>query len=211
MRRTRRGASKRLSRQRPFQLLGLISYSFYLWHWPILIIATQHRGVTSLPVWDNVGLLLVATVVAALTYRLLENPVRHSTRLRRRRWASLAFWAYASSAQRSSSRPMSSAGRRWISGLWRQSKRAPLALHPRRVQSRLCGPRTPPAVRIRRTNPTRRPQTVLLIGDSTSCTLLPGLQAVGPSYGMKFENGAVVGCGVVSGTLAPTYSFGVEA
>ena len=46
-------------------------------------------------------------------------------------------------------------------------------------------------------------QTVLLMGDSTACTLLPGLQAVGPSYGMKFENGAVVGCGVVSGTHGP--------
>ena len=29
-----------LLRHKPFQLLGLISYSLYLWHWPILIIAT---------------------------------------------------------------------------------------------------------------------------------------------------------------------------
>ena len=42
-----------------------------------------------------------------------------------------------------------------------------------------------------------------MVGDSTSCTLLPGLQAVGPSYGMQIENGAVIGCGVVSGEIAP--------
>jgi hypothetical protein len=51
---------------------------------------------------------------------------------------------------------------------------------------------------------------VLVVGDSTSCTLLPGLEAVGPSYGIHFEDGAVVGCGVVSGTLAPYIYGGVN-
>jgi hypothetical protein len=46
-------------------------------------------------------------------------------------------------------------------------------------------------------------QPVLVIGDSTACTLLPGLEAVGPSYGMQFENGAVIACGIVSGQLPP--------
>ena len=53
-------------------------------------------------------------------------------------------------------------------------------------------------------------EQVLVIGDSTSCTLLPGLEAVGPSYGMHFEDGAVVGCGVISGTLAPYIYRGVN-
>ena len=53
-------------------------------------------------------------------------------------------------------------------------------------------------------------QSVVVVGDSTSCTLLPGLEAVGPSYGMRFENGAVIGCGVVSGVIAPFYVFGTE-
>ena len=74
-----------------FSYWGLISYSLYLWHWPILIIATQNRGATSLPVWDNVGLLLVATLAATVTYRLIENPIRHSRRLIQRRWASLSL------------------------------------------------------------------------------------------------------------------------
>ena len=38
--------------------------------------------------------------------------------------------------------------------------------------------------------------------------MLIGLQAVGPSYGMQFENGAVIGCGIVSGVIAPSYVDG---
>ena len=54
-------------------------------------------------------------------------------------------------------------------------------------------------------------QTVVVVGDSTACTLLPGLQAVGPSYGLRFENGAVIGCGIVSGVIAPVYVGGVNS
>ena len=31
---------------------------------------------------------------------------------------------------------------------------------------------------------------------------------MGPSFGLRFENGSVIGCGVVSGQVAPVYIFG---
>ena len=65
---------ERLLRREPFPFLALISFSLYLWHWPILEIAAQSRGVTTLPAWDNVLLLLLAGLLAALTYRFVENP-----------------------------------------------------------------------------------------------------------------------------------------
>ena len=80
---------ERLLRRQPFPFLALISFSLYLWHWPILEIAAQSRGTSTLSVWDNVLLLLVSVVLASLTYQFIENPVRHARFLSRRRWASI--------------------------------------------------------------------------------------------------------------------------
>ena len=73
----------------PFRGLGRISYSLYLWHWPILIVAADAAGTRSLPVLDNLGWILVAVVVAIASYLLVENPIRHARVLRRVRWASV--------------------------------------------------------------------------------------------------------------------------
>ena len=63
----------------PMQWLGRVSYSWYLWHWPFMILAVA--AVDD----DSVGLRLVAAMaalgVAAGTHRLVENPLRFSTRL----------------------------------------------------------------------------------------------------------------------------------
>ena len=202
---------ERLLRRQPFPFLALISFSLYLWHWPILEIAAQSRGTAVLPVWDNVLLLLVSGVLATLTYRFIENPVRHARFLSRRVWASLIMGACLIVATLAVTtyeerRPTVDLGN------LAAAKSGSVCLSPSasvvaglRSKDASSGPQP--------TSPSdAQRQTVLLVGDSTACTLLPGLQAVGPSYGMKFENGAVIGCGVVSGTLAPAppYGQGIE-
>ena len=86
---TRNGAQAVLG-LRPLQWLGMLSYSFYLWHWPILIIAAQHQG-TQLSVAHNLVLLLVALAISAATFFVLEHPVRSSRFLRRRELLTLAL------------------------------------------------------------------------------------------------------------------------
>jgi peptidoglycan/LPS O-acetylase OafA/YrhL len=74
---------------RPMQWVGARSYSLYLWHWPILAIAAQYAG-HHLNAWQNSGLLLAAVAASAITFRLVENPVRNSPRLKSRTGLTLA-------------------------------------------------------------------------------------------------------------------------
>ena len=59
------------------QWLGRRSYSLYLWHWPVLIIATEYASKTHLTFVQNIPLLVGSVVLSMLTYRFLGNPVRH--------------------------------------------------------------------------------------------------------------------------------------
>lgn len=62
---------------KPFVWIGLISYPLYLWHWPLLAFARIVESQTpSLEV--RAGAVVAAVVLAALTYWLLELPIRRS-------------------------------------------------------------------------------------------------------------------------------------
>ena len=58
----------------PLRWLGRISYSLYLWHWPVLMIAAEASG--PLPGLTRAGLVLLSVVLATITYALVESPAR---------------------------------------------------------------------------------------------------------------------------------------
>ncbi|THV28028.1 acyltransferase family protein [Glycomyces paridis] len=59
----------------PFQFVGRISYSLYLWHWPVLILVPL--AVDAEPsIALNVVLILGSFALAQLSYRYVEQPVR---------------------------------------------------------------------------------------------------------------------------------------
>jgi peptidoglycan/LPS O-acetylase OafA/YrhL len=77
---------------RPMQWIGARSYSLYLWHWPFLVIAAEYFG-HDLSVIQNTGLILLALVATAITYLLIENPVRRAHFLATRTRLTLAIGA----------------------------------------------------------------------------------------------------------------------
>ena len=71
----------------PMVWLGLRSYSFYLWHWPVLALTRPGIDV-SMPRGILIPLQLLAVLaLAELSYRFVELPFR-----RRRRWPARAGW-----------------------------------------------------------------------------------------------------------------------
>ena len=55
----------------PLVGVGLISYSLYLWHWPVLILSRAWGGPLPAPVW-----LAVALVLSWASWRWVERPFR---------------------------------------------------------------------------------------------------------------------------------------
>jgi peptidoglycan/LPS O-acetylase OafA/YrhL len=74
----------------PVRFVGRISYSLYLWHWPILVIPTAVAG-EELPLAARVGLGLLAVPLAALTQRWVEEPFRAGRLIGRRPRRNLAL------------------------------------------------------------------------------------------------------------------------
>ncbi|MEM7498785.1 MAG: acyltransferase family protein [Pseudomonadota bacterium] len=63
----------------PMRMLGLVSYSFYLWHWPVFIFADYLRP-GGLPFHVSAGGIVLSLVLAIATYRFIETPLRHPRR-----------------------------------------------------------------------------------------------------------------------------------
>jgi peptidoglycan/LPS O-acetylase OafA/YrhL len=59
----------------PLRFLGRISYSLYLWHWPVLVIPAV-LSITPLPLKQRILLALGSIVLAAITQRFIEDPLR---------------------------------------------------------------------------------------------------------------------------------------
>lgn len=61
----------------PMQWIGRRSYSLYLWHWPLLILMEARFGV--LGALPRVGVLILSTLFAIISFAFVEEPSRRHT------------------------------------------------------------------------------------------------------------------------------------
>lgn len=67
---------------RPLVAIGLISYSLYLWHQPVFAFA-RLRAIDAIPPAGYVALIALCVVLAALSWRFVEQPFRQRARVGR--------------------------------------------------------------------------------------------------------------------------------
>lgn len=72
--------STKLLSARPLVAVGLISYSLYLWHYPIFAFARIDLGTLSNTV--KLACIALSFICAALSYKFIEQPLRHIASLK---------------------------------------------------------------------------------------------------------------------------------
>jgi hypothetical protein len=70
---------------KPMVAVGLISYSLYLWHWPVLAFA-RYIAVSPLTPLELTGAVALAFVLATLSWRYVERPFRRRSVSTRTVW-----------------------------------------------------------------------------------------------------------------------------
>lgn len=65
---------------RPMVFIGLISYSLYLWHWPLIVFG-RLSGVLDHTLARSAAVVLLSVAVAYCSYRIVEHPARNRAAL----------------------------------------------------------------------------------------------------------------------------------
>ena len=169
--------------QRTLVWIGLISYPLYLWHWPLLVfsgLASSNAG----SALEKTGVILLSVVLAWLTYRFIETPVRRSRITAKKTILAVISMALVTALGYSTYREKGFPSRfprivRELSdwnydsvGPWRDG-----SYFLRLSQDETSFPKDP--LEIDRNKP-----TIYLWGDSHAASLYPGMKSV---YEMRFN------------------------
>lgn len=91
------GAVARLLSSRPFVFVGLISYSLYLWHWPIIVFTRYYFG-HDLSMVQAFATVVLSFGISVLSWRWIEQPFRRKQHPVRRQLFGSAGAAMAAAA-----------------------------------------------------------------------------------------------------------------
>lgn len=75
------GPTAKLLSLSPVVWIGTISYSLYLWHWPIIVLYSVAVGHVK-SAWQIMALIAASVIAGAASYYIVEQPVMHKLRQR---------------------------------------------------------------------------------------------------------------------------------
>ncbi|MEX1104947.1 MAG: hypothetical protein WEB78_02005, partial [Ilumatobacteraceae bacterium] len=199
---------------RSLRWLGTISYSLYLWHWPLYVLLSPER--TNLDGWSLVVLRISVSVAAAwLSKVVVEDPIRFRAAWMRGRVGIATFVA-----------AMTVVGLFWV--LVPSPDTAPAAFDPSTITlapatvpatvptastgtASTDGPTdTVPTTAASTTVPAPLPTIarVLVLGDSVIFDASPGVVAALESSGLTIQNNSFPGAGILSDQfdVGPVYT-----
>lgn len=168
----------RLLAARPLVLVGLISYSLYLWHWPVIVYA-KYLGGGDLPAFGfRLLLIVVSLALGAASYRWVETPFRRARTAGKRRSGRLFVVAASVSAALAGGALLLKANDGWA------ARFAPpvLALDAARrptIPFQACDGAVPSATRAACTIGVGAGPVTLLWGDSHAMSWAPALSEPG--------------------------------
>lgn len=183
---------------RPLQWVGTRSYSWYLWHWPLIVFAQIVFDSDS--VWIGLGAALASLGLAALTFRYFEWPIRTAKALTRSPSGTYRFMASgaavslglaASLYTLGHARSQSAEMRVWA-GVYNQG--APSACEMQKLSKS--------GVRYCVSGDADSPETVLLIGDSHAAQWVRLFDAIGTASRYRVAVRSLDGCPAAEVSIA---------
>jgi peptidoglycan/LPS O-acetylase OafA/YrhL len=65
---------------RPMVFIGLISYSLYLWHWPVICFSS-YWAVSDFTLFEKLGLVALSIILALISWKFIETPFRKGRKI----------------------------------------------------------------------------------------------------------------------------------
>lgn len=200
----------RVLSSKPFVGIGLISYSAYLWHQPLLAFA-RYRAVGEMALWVTGVLLSMALCLAYLSWRFVETPMRRRIRSGRTRPAllvaalgSVAFYVAGSAGKLADGFPSRFAEFSVIASDFTDNRvRAECDRGYDKNDPRIafCTIGSKAGAR----------EEVVVFGDSHSTSLLPAFDAIGKEESLAITHIGLGGCPPLLEVDVPRGKFGPGA
>ena len=192
---------------KPVQLIGLMSYSLYLWHQPLLVFYRYQQIDAILSNGQLLALLVVLFSISWISWRFIETPFRDRQRISNRSlsWLAMAFsaliLAVGYAGQAADGFPNRFAMPESLRVQFEQKKSAQNCQPIAGSEFRVCSLGA---------SPEQAKTTMAVFGDSHALALIPAFDKLGQQYQIQFIHIAESACPPLQGVFVRNAHSGTD-